>query len=260
MDCTRARSLLHGYIDRELDLESVIAVDEHLKSCDGCKQVYGRYATLGSAIRQHGSYYTAPPALAARIRAQVGGRAAPAAAKSVKPRSRWYLLDQWLRFGTAIAATAAVTWVVGIQLNSPSKDDAISEQVIAGYARSGLTNHLIDVASSDQHTVKPWLSGKLDYSPLVTDLTTAGFPLVGGRLDYLDNRPVAALVYRHRQHVINLFVWPYSKSGKPAAMQTLSKRGYNLLHWADAGMTYWVISDVDSADLKTFADAYASAR
>ncbi len=165
-----------------------------------------------------------------------------------------------MRFGTAIAATAAVTWVVGIQINSPSPDDAISEQVIAGYARSGLTSHITDVETSDQHTVKPWLSSKLDFSPSVMDLTAAGFPLIGGRLDYVDNRPVATLVYRHRQHLVNLFVWPYSKSDKPAAMQALSKRGYNLLHWVDGGMTYWVISDVDTVDLKTFAETYASAK
>jgi anti-sigma factor RsiW len=107
--------------------------------------------------------------------------------------------------------------------------------------------------------VKPWLSSKLDFSPPVPDLASAGFPLAGGRLDYLENRPVAALVYRDRQHVINLFVWPDAKSGRvpPAA---LSKHGYNVLRWTDAGMTFWAVSDVNAAELKTFAEAYASAR
>ena len=260
MDCTHARSLLHGYLDRELDLESVIAVDEHLKSCVGCKQIYGQYSALQSAVRQNTSYFIAPPALAGRIRAQIGELAAYAPAKAVESRSRWYQLDQWLRFGTAVAATAAVTWVTALQLISPSQDDAISEQVIAGYARSGLTSHITNVETSDRHTVKPWLSGKLDFSPSVVDLAAEGFPLVGGRLDYVDHRSVATLVYRHRQHLINLFVWPNSKSDKPAAMQTLSKRGYYLLHWADSGMTYWAISDVNPVDLKTFAQTYASAK
>jgi anti-sigma factor RsiW len=278
MDCTQTQSLVQGYVDTELDLASVMAVDQHLQSCMACKKIYDQYSALRSAVRQHTSYYTAPVALGGRIRAKMGRPATHARARTDKHRPQWFQLGQWLQLGTAVAATvvkdrsrwlqlgtavaatAAVTWMAGLQLNSPSQDEVISEQVIAGYARSVLTSHITDVATSDRHTVKPWLSGKLDFSPPVTDLTTAGFPLVGGRLDYLDNRPVAALVYRHRQHLINLFVWPYSKSDKPAAMQTLSKHGYHLLHWADAGMTYWAISDVDPADLKTFAETYASAK
>ena len=259
MGCTQTRSLLHGHVDNELDFASVIAVDEHLQSCVACKKIYDQHSALRSVVRQHTTYYTAPAAVADRIRAKIG---APARvpAKAVKPRQQWFLRGQWLQLGTAVAATAAVTWVTALQLNSPSQDDAISEQVIAGYARSVLTGHATDVATFDQHTVKPWLSSKLDFSPPVTDLTTAGFPLVGGRLDYLDKRPVAALVYRRRQHLINVFVWPYSKSEKPASMQNLSKRGYYLVHWADAGMTYWAISDAAPADLKTFAETYASAK
>jgi anti-sigma factor RsiW len=278
MDCTQTRGLLHGYVDKELDLASVIAVDQHLQSCIACKKTCAQYSALRSAVRQHASYYTAPAVLGDRIRAKIGGLAAHAPAKTDKHRPQWFQLgqwlqlgtsiaatavknrSQWLQLGTAVAATAAVTWMAALQLNNPLQDEAISEQVIAGYARSVLTSHITDVATSDQHTVKPWLSGKLDFSPPVTDLMAAGFPLVGGRLDYLDKRPVAALVYSRRQHMITLFVWPDSKSDKPAAMQTLSKHGYNLLHWADAGMTYWAISDVDPADLKTFAETYASAK
>jgi anti-sigma factor RsiW len=121
-----------------------------------------------------------------------------------------------------------------------------------------LTNHLAEVASSDQHTVKPWLSSKLDFSPPATDLTTAGFPLVGARLDYVNQRPVAALVYRHRQHVINLFIWPDAKADATTVPKSSSKQGYNLLHWSDAGMTFWAISDLNAADVKTFAETYAS--
>ena len=260
MECKNTLSLVHGYIDRELDLESVIAVDEHLQSCVECKKIYDVHAELQSAVRQHASYYTAPAALADLIRVNISAPTTRAPAKTVKSLWQRYQLDQWFRFGTAVAATAGVTWMAALQLNSPSQDEAISEQVIAGYARSVLTSHITDVGTSDQHTVKPWLSSKLDFSPPVMDLTNEGFPLIGGRLDYLDNRPVATLVYRHRQHLINLFVWPYSKSDKSATMQTLSKHGYYLLHWVDAGMTYWAISDVDSADLKTFAESYASAK
>jgi anti-sigma factor RsiW len=260
MDCTQVRRLMHAYIDKELDFTSVNTVDGHLQSCAACKGIYDEYSALQSAIRQRASYYTAPTALVHRIRAQIGAPAVRSPARTFKPRRQWFQPGEWLRLGTAVAATAIVTWMVAPQLIGPSQDEALLEDVIAGYARAGLTNHVTDVETSDQHTVKPWLSGKLDFSPPVTDLTTKGFPLVGGRLDYLDNRPVAALVYRHRQHLINLFVWPYSKPDKSSAMQALSKRGYYLLHWVDAGMTYWAISDVDPADLKTFADLYASAK
>ena len=119
---------------------------------------------------------------------------------------------------------------------------------------------LADVASSDQHTVKPWLSGKLDFSPPVTDLTGAGFPLVGGRVDYVDHRPVAALVYRHREHVINVFVWPdRSAAGRTAPTHSASKRGYNVVHWTDAGLAFWAISDLNAPEMKTFAETYAGA-
>jgi anti-sigma factor RsiW len=251
---------MHGYVDKELGLASAIAVEEHLQSCMECKKIYDHFSALRSSIRQHAVYYSVPAALADRIRGRMGGAVAPAPARTVKFPWQWPQPGHWLPLGAAIAATAVVTWTAALQLNSPSQDDAISEQVIAGYARSALTSHITDVATSDQHTVKPWLSGKLDFSPPVTDLTTAGFPLVGGRLDYLDGRAVATLVYRHRQHLINLFVWPDSKSGKPTAMQSLSKHGYHLLHWADADMTYWAISDVDPADLKIFAETYAKAK
>jgi len=268
MNCSDARSLLHGYIDRELDLEGVLRVDAHLKSCAGCKGIYDQYAALQSAVRKHAAYHAAPAMLADRVRANLRGLGASAPARAARPQSRWQWLPsgkwfqsgQWLQVGAAVAATFTLTWMAALQLNGPSQDDAVLEQVIAGYARSELTGHGTDVATSDQHTVKPWLSGRLDFSLSVMDLTSAGFPLVGGRLDYLDNRPVAALVYRHRQHVINLFVWPHAKGASPAGMQPVSKRGYNVLHWVDAGMTYWAISDVDPADLRMFADTYASAR
>ena len=161
--------------------------------------------------------------------------------------------------GAVAAAAALISWTAAIQYASLSAGDPLAEQVVAGHARSIVTSHLIEVASSDQHTVKPWLSSKLDFSPPVPDLAAAGFPLAGGRLDYLDNRAVAAIVYRYRQHVINLFVWPDEKSGD-ARPEALSKHGYNVLRWTSGGMTFWAISDVNAGELKAFAEAYASAR
>jgi anti-sigma factor RsiW len=259
MDCTKTRNLLHGYLDQELDLASVMAIDQHIMSCAECKKIYAQQSMLRSAIRQHAEYHTAPAALAERIRAQVRKSTGSAPAITEKPRARWAWpqFGRWLQLGAVAAAAASVTWMAAFQIND---QELVAEQVMAGHARSVLSSHLTDVETSDRHTVKPWLSSKLDFSPPVTDLTSSGFPLVGGRLDYVDNRPVAALVYRRRQHVINLFVWPDAKPDKVLATQTLSKHGYHLLHWSNAGMTYWAISDLDPVDLKTFADTYAGAK
>ena len=256
MNCTESRSRLHAYLDQELDLPGTMAIDQHLAGCKDCSALFASQAALRSGIRRHAEYYAAPAKLADRIRAKIGG-AAPVRTPARRP---WLQFPQWLRVGAAVAAVGIASWIAAIQYSSPDADQLIAEQVISGHARAVLGNRLVDVASSDQHTVKPWLSSKLDFSPSASDLTGAGFPLLGGRLDYLDNRPVATLVYRHRQHVIDLFIWPDAQSGRMLRPQSSSKNGYNLLHWADGAMVYWAISDLNPAELKTFSEAYAAAR
>ena len=253
IQCGQARSYMHAYLDRELDPVTAAGIEAHLQNCAACAQTHAAQTSLQAAIKGHATYYTAPASLAARIRAKINATSGAAANKKA---SRW----QWAPLVAAVAATAVITWTAAIHLDFGSRDERIAEQVIAGHARSTLTNNLAQVISSDQHTVKPWLSSKLDFSPPVTDLTPAGFPLVGARLDYVDKRPVAALVYRHRQHVINLFVWPDEKAGAATAPQSSSKQGYNLLHWHNGGMTFWAISDLNPVDIKTFAEMYASAK
>jgi len=140
-------------------------------------------------------------------------------------------------------------------LQRPRADQFLATQLIASHARSLLANHLTDVASSDQHTVKPWLDAKLDFAPAVVDLSSEGFPLIGGRLDYLDNRPVAALVYGRRKHFINLFIWP-SAADATTAPKTMTRQGYQLLHWADSDFNYWAVSDVNINDLQTFKQQF----
>jgi anti-sigma factor RsiW len=262
MDCATIRSRLHAYLDQELDLPGVVAIDEHLGACAQCRAAFSEQRALQSALRKHAARFAAPASLRARIRESVGG---PAAAGARSPaatpeRARPFRpLSHWLQLGGAVAATALATWVAALVHFAPAADEAIAEQVVSAHARSVVTAHVADVASSDQHTVKPWLSARLDYSPPVTDLTGAGFPLVGGRLDYLDNRPVAALVFRHRQHVIDLFVWPEA-SGAAARLHNASRRGFNVVHWSANGMAFWAVSDVNASDLKTFAETYASAQ
>ena len=259
MNCTESRAHLHAYLDQELDLPGVVAIDQHLAGCPACKALVAQQLALRSGIRRHAEYHEEPAALADRIRAKIGAGAGDASPRIPRPAWRWPSLGQWLPAGAAAAAAAVISWTAAIQYAGVSADQIVAEQVIAGHARSVVTSRLVEVASSDQHTVKPWLSSKLDFSPPVPDLAGAGYPLAGGRLDYLDRRPVAALVYRHRQHVINLFVWPDGKSarGRPEA---LAKNGYNVLRWSDAGMNFWAVSDVNAAELKAFAEAYASAK
>ena len=253
MDCTDIRNRLHAYLDQELDLPGATAVDQHLASCEACKKAYAEQSALQSALRSHATYHDAPAGLAQRIRARMGPKQEP------KPRFRFHW-QQWLPMGAAVAATALLSWTAAIQYASVSDEEATGERVIAGHARSVVTGHLADVASSDQHSVKPWLSSRLDYSPPVTDLTGAGFPLVGGRLDYLDQRPVAVLVYRHREHMINLFVWPLQEGARAQPVHNLAKRGYNVLHWNDGGMAFWAVSDLNAAEMRDFAAAYVAAK
>jgi anti-sigma factor RsiW len=257
MECTEARSRLHPYLDHELDLESSLAIEQHLGSCAACRAAFERQSALQSALRENAAYYRAPASVADRIRHQIGAQRPAPRRPAAMPR--WRPLPRWLPIGAAVAATALLTWTAALQYAGLSGDERLAEQVIDGHARSVLTSHLIDVASSDQHTVKPWLSSKLDFSPAVVDLAQAGFPLAGGRLDYLDDRPVAALVYRYRQHVIDLFVWPQAKPGD-APLREVSRRGYNVMRWSEGGMSYWAVSDVNPAEMKKFVEAYSQAR
>ena len=252
MDCTETRKRLHPYLDREIDLEGALAVESHLAACAACRSLLAGQQALQAGLRRHARYFEAPPALAQRIRRQVG--------KASARFPGWLSLRQWLPLGAAVAATALLTWTAALQYAGVSGDERIAEQVVNGHARAAMTAHRIDVASSDRHTVKPWLSSRLDFSPPVVDLAAAGFPLDGGRLDYLDSRPVATLCYRSRQHWIDLFVWPERNARGDRAPQTSSRQGYNIVRWREAGMAFWAISDVSAEDLKAFVDAYVSAK
>jgi len=201
---------------------------------------------LGERIRQEATYHAAPPALAARILASLPEERKAAAAPVVAPSpSRW---NTWWA-GSALTTAFALLLGIGVYAGMPGADDRLAEEVVAGHVRSLMAGHAADVASSDRHTVKPWFSGKLDYSPPVQDLTAQGFALVGGRMDYLDRRPVAALVYRHRQHLINLFVWPASGE---ARTRMLDRQGFHLIAWTRAGMNWWAVSDLNPQELAQF--------
>jgi anti-sigma factor RsiW len=157
----------------------------------------------------------------------------------------------WATLGASLAAVAALLIFLLPVLKGPSPSELLTEEIVSAHVRSLMANHLTDVASSDQHTVKPWFNGKLDFSPLVVDLTDSGFPLVGGRLDFVANGSVAALVYQRRQHFINLFIWP-SLHDSDVAASISSRQGYNMIRWVKSGMIYWAVSDVNISDLESF--------
>ena len=245
MNCDETRNLMHGHLDKEIDLVRAVEIEKHLEDCAACNAVYSQETTMRSAIRERASYYAAPQWLEARIRA-----ALPKHGKKTIVFGQPSL--SWLGFAASMAFAAVITWGVALHFNAASEDERLTEEIVSGHVRSLMGDHLADVASTDQHTVKPWFNGKLDFSPEVLDLATQDFPLVGGRLDYINNRPVAALVYRHRKHFINLFIWP-DGSREKSLVRTKTKQGYNLIHWKNSGMAFWAVSDLQEKELMQFA-------
>jgi len=205
-------------------------------------------SVLGGAIRTQASRHRAPPALAANI---VAALAAEAGAEPARAGTGWWRGPGWLRLGSAFACGLLAGLAV-LLVNPAPADDPLVREVVASHVRSLMVAHLSDVASTDQHSVKPWFNGKLDFSPPVEDLAASGFPLAGGRLDYVNQRPVAALIYHHRQHTINVFVWP--ASGPLVQKPTrLARQGFNLESWRKDGMQFWAVSDLNDRELSEFA-------
>ncbi len=265
MNCEQATDLMDGYLDGELDPITSQAIEQHLRDCYKCEQAYKAHTALTHAISRDTPYYKAPTGLRERIQSSLREEVAEQPARAVAPDARPQSLTKqpewrsillgtswnWLALAAAIVLAAIIAWTLlpGLQRSDP--EQFLATQLIASHVRSLMADHLTDVASSDQHTVKPWLDTKLDFAPPVIDLSTEGFPLIGGRLDYLDNRPVAALVYGRRKHFINLFVWP-AAANEGRAPKTITREGYQLLHWADSDFNYWAVSDVNLNDLQLF--------
>lgn len=246
MNCQEMQSLLHGYMDGELDLLNSLRVEEHLKDCPSCARDYQNQQALKSALGDSSLYFNASPNLDKRVR-----RALRAGAETERKPGLWSW--RWLIVAGSSALIVIVAVLIFIQSGS-ARDDLLAQEVVSSHVRSLMANHLMDVPSKEQHTVKPWFDGKLDYSPTVIDLAQQGFQLIGGRLDYIGNRPVAALVYQRRQHFINLFIWPETVAAS-SKEQIAVRQGYNIIHWNRAGMTYWAISDLNLNELQEFAQA-----
>jgi anti-sigma factor RsiW len=245
VDHEQARALISGRLDGELDPAHDLELGEHLKGCVDCTREYEAARVICSRLLGGELRYWAPARLEKRIRAALPREAARPREES---RAMW-----WLRRTLPIAAPIAVAALLVLSLNpglfGPAADDSIGREVVASHVRSLMAAHLTDVASSDQHTVKPYFEGKLDFSPPVSDFAAQGFKLVGGRLDYLDQRPVAALIYQHGKHAVNVFIWP-AANGAEAAEKDSVRQGYNLAHFARGGMNYWVVSNLNRIELE----------
>jgi anti-sigma factor RsiW len=174
----------------------------------------------------------------------------PAVRVLTSKRAAW----NWLAVAAAVLITFAMTWRIAPQLAGRHNSDAITQEIVSSHIRSLQPDHLYDVRSSDQRMMQPWFNGKLDFSPPVQDLAEDGYPLLGGRLDYVDHRPVAALVYQRRQHLINVFIWPEAKGTEEAVLSTKSMQGYNMIPWERGGMYHCAISDLNNGELERFTE------
>ena len=249
MTCECVQDMLGAYLDDELDANAEFQLRNHLADCHECAAAYRRLRSLKQAIKEAAPYHTAPRDLEIRVRTSL---------QSVRDgrnsgRTRFH---QWI----AIAASVLVAMSLGLSLylirRRTSSPELLAQQVVSSHIRVTLGTHLVDVPSSDQHTVKPWFDGKLDFSPPVKDLKDAGFVLIGGRIDYVENRPAAALVYERRKHIINLFVWP-SRAASATSHGSETLNGFNVIQWTNAGMTFWAVSDLNTKELRQFVTQFS---
>ena len=246
MDCTTALASMSAYLDGELAPRQATAFEEHVRACDRCRMEFRMKQDDAAAIRRHATYFRAPSSLAARV-----GLALPVSG----PRRAW-IADKRLHW-----AALAASWLIAAVLSAgltyhaatPGHHQQVAAEVIAAHKRSLLTDHLTDIASADPRAVAPWFEGKADLAPPAASFAAAGYALAGGRLDYVNGRPVGAVVYRHRDRVINLFAWR-AKAGERLPVTALSRDGLNVLYWTRGGTEFWAVSDAGLAELTAFRD------
>jgi len=253
----RETQMIDAFVDGELDLAGQLEIEERMRLDPATAQKVQGLRQLRETIREKADYHPAPAALRKRISAGFG--AAPTAthrprASVVSALQRWL---GWRPMAGSFALAAAAVVAFNLAWLHAAQDDRVLDDVVASHVRATLGQHLVDVASSDHHTVKPWLSSKLDFSPPVSELQLPGSVFLGGRVDYLDGRPVAALVYRQGPHVVSSFVWP--ATGKDRNPEFAETRGFQTARWTHDGMQHWVISDVNRGEFDAVVQAIRAA-
>jgi len=253
MQCEACLDALEARLDGELSADESREIDRHLAMCPSCA---GRFATLAETRRlvsESAMRYNAPDVLKARIRGAVARSAAPPVATGSRNRFRW-----WREVAAGIAIALVSSSVTFVAANRSAHAYSQADELLASHVRSLMPGHLTDVLSTEHHTVKPWFNGRVDVSPAVPDLDKAGFPLIGGRADYVRGRVVPVVVYARRRHMINVYAWPSSAPGG-GVPNDLSRNGYHFVTWRSGGIEYWAVSDLNAAELHTFVATFAAA-
>jgi anti-sigma factor RsiW len=264
MNCNEVRRLLEADADGELDLVRHLDVQAHVRSCASCAAVAEAVRVRRTALKTTLPRFAAPTGLAEAVRASLPtgsavatqARSSSSVSTSRAPASMARIIPFWQV--TSLAASVAITLVAGYSWgNNRATRDRFLDEAIADHVRSLQVDHLTDVTSTNQHTVKPWFAGKLDFSPPVVDLASAGFPLAGGRLEHLANGTAAALVFQRRQHVINVFVWPASRGAGLSRPQ--QREGFNLETWTQGDLRFLAISEIPAEELAQFSAEFRKA-
>ncbi|MFG1423035.1 anti-sigma factor family protein [Roseixanthobacter liquoris] len=253
--CAEWEVMLSGFVDGELDAAHAFACETHLAQCAGCAAALARLRATRHTLAQQDVRWPVPDALRAGVAAMIARETAAlphGSADATGAARRWRTrLDRAGRWSfLPSAAVLAAGLFLLVLPPRPAPAPGLADEVVASHVRSLLADHLTDIATSNQHTVKPWFSGKLDFSPPVVDLAARSFALVGGRVDYVGGRVVAALIYRRNAHVINVFIWPATSAPQSAA----TREGYSLMSWTQAGLTFWIVSDLNTVELKEFQE------
>jgi anti-sigma factor RsiW len=254
-DCDKVL-LVQAELDGELGAAEAASLAAHRAECPICQAAAVEFAQARALIRDD-LYQPVPEDMRHRVMAAIAAAQPPRPALSaiaMPTAPGWW--RRWWSNGASFGLGAACAAALALLLVMPETPPGLTEQLVAGHVRALQPGHLQDVASEDRHTVKPWFDGRIDFAPPVKDLAAARFPLTGGRLDYLNGRPVAALVYQRDKHVIDLFVWP---AGGETSPQTAERQGYNIVHWSQNGMAFWAVSDLEAAQLKQFAENWRRA-
>lgn len=240
LDCTACQTLIHGYLDNELDPAMTANVAGHLASCAECVRLLDEARLLMASVKRHVPYYAAPASLTASVFA------------TGAPRSS--VVERWRTWFAPAFSAAALAFAAVLFVATPGSEQPLMDEAVSSHVRSLMGEHLNDVVSSDRHTVKPWFTGKLDFSPPVFDYTAQGFPLLGGRLDYLQHQTAAALSYGRAKHIINVFILPTTDADKPP--QTRSIRGFNVVSWEENHMRFVMVSDVEKGELEALSQLF----